>query len=95
MSNRSEDTLPQRVKHLETLIQKQMMMIQEQQTIIEQQKCLLDNKKSLASLNCNGHVKNYNNGNIINKIVDDSLEELIDRDELENGFDSEEDDNME
>ena len=81
---RSGDRLPERVKHLETLIQKQMRMIQEQQTIIEQQKCLLENKRNVRNNHCNGDVGN--------KFAEDSLDELIDREE--NGFDSDEDDIM-
>ena len=69
------------MRHLETLVDKQMRMIQEQQSIIEQQKCLLDNRR-------NG--KKIGKGNAVS--LEESLEELIDREE--NGFDTDEDDNM-
>ena len=81
VSRSSADRLPERVRHLETLVDKQMRMIQEQQSIIEQQKCLLDNRR-------NG--KKIGNGNAVS--LEESLEELIDREE--NGFDTDEDDNM-
>ena len=81
VSRSSADRLPERVRHLETLVDKQMRMIQEQQSIIEQQKCLLDNRR-------NG--KKIGNGNPVS--LEESLEELIDREE--NGFDTDEDDNM-
>ena len=81
MSRSSGDRLPERVRHLETLVDKQMRMIQEQQSIIEHQKCLLENKRN-GKKNCNGNVVS----------LEESLDELIDREE--NGFDTEEDDNM-
>ena len=56
-----------------------MRMIQEQQSIIEQQKCLLENRRNGKKI-CNG------------VSLEESLEELIDREE--NGFDTDEDDNM-
>ena len=81
ISRSSGGRLPERVRHLETLVEKQMRMIQEQQSIIEQQKCLLENRR-------NG--KKIGNGNAVS--LEESLEELIDREE--NGFDTDEDDNM-
>jgi len=81
LSRSSGGRLPERVRHLETLVEKQMRMIQEQQSIIEQQKCLLENRR-------NG--KKIGNGNAVS--LEESLEELIDREE--NGFDTDEDDNM-
>lgn len=81
ISRSSGDRLPERVRNLETLVEKQMRMIQEQQSIIEQQKCLLENRR-------NG--KKICNGNAVS--LEESLEELIDREE--NGFDTDEDDNM-
>lgn len=58
-----------------------MRMIQEQQSIIEQQKCLLDTRRNAKKI-CNGRVAS----------LEESLEELIDREE--NGFDTDEDENM-
>ena len=94
LSMKSEEKLPDRVKNLEDLIKKQMKMIQDQQTIIEKQKCLLVSKKH-NSMNGNGDIGRIHcNGDAINRLVDESLEELIDRDETENDFDSDEDDLM-
>ena len=46
--------LPERVKTLERMIEKQMEMIKEQQIVIETQKCLITGKKEYKDMNKNG-----------------------------------------
>ena len=69
--------LPERVKTLEKMIEKQMEMIKEQQIVIETQKCLITGKKEYKDMN--------------KRMCNDSLEDLIDR-EVHEGFDTDDDD---
>ena len=73
---KNKESSPQKLRNLETVIEKQMKMIQEQQTIIEKQKSLLERRRKTNQLKVSPC---------------DSLEEFIDREEGDN-FDSDEDD---
>ena len=79
-SSEEKGKLSERVKQLEKTIASQMKMIKEQQFLIETQECFIKNKKNGDS--------SYRR----EKSFDDSLEDLIDREE--NCFDSDEDENL-
>ena len=67
----SKDDLPSKVKNLESLVQKQLKMIQEQQKIIEKQKHLLYQGRQTQR-------RQFDDS----KLLEESLEELIDREEI-------------
>ena len=75
-SSEEKGKLSERVKQLEKTIESQMKMIKEQQFLIETQECFIKNKNKVNP--------NFRR----EKSFDDSLEELIDREE--SCFDSEE-----
>ena len=79
-SSEEKEKLPERFKQLEKMIKRQMKMIKEQQTLIETQKGFIENQKNTNS--------SFGRG----KSFDDSLEDLIDREE--NCFDSDEDEHL-